>query len=205
MLRGLPVRAGSPAIAFDLRSSLLGPSPSESRVPRGASRSSRCRRGQCLPQHRRQSFASGRAIAQLQSLLLGADDEHRSGQPRRQVMESSGALGLVEDVRPAHIEAQLHPRIGRVHALAARARRMRESFDELARRNRQPVGDSRAGRHMQIIHGSSQSPRYRAAALFQRTSSTSSADSVSTTSRRSASSNGRLARVEGRSVPTMSA
>src|SRR5699024_1467037 len=133
----------------------LGVQAAPPRPVRRAGRAPRGRRGEGAPERRRESLACGAAVASLRPVLGGGDAEDCTREGGGQPVECHGALALGQCGRRGQIEAQLHPRVGSVDALAAGTRGAGEPFDEFGCRDQESVRKPGAGRHAEIVHVSS--------------------------------------------------
>ena len=127
----------------------------------------------------REAFTRGGAVAALRTVLGGGDREERSRQAIPENGQGTLALLLVQSDRRRQIQAELDARIRRVDALAAGARGVRETLDQLPCGHDEAARAAGPGGNAQIVHGTSvhypPGPRYfiSSATRFFRSGNTS--------------------------------
>src|SRR5690606_31007705 len=110
------------------------------------------RRRDRLTQQSAQPLSRRNAVAALRPVLSRSDGEHRAGKPLGKSGQYPSTLNIAQRRRCGDIEAELNPRVGGVHALAARARSMGELLDQVSCGYAQSVRRTRPWWHVQIVH-----------------------------------------------------
>ena len=134
------------------------------------------------PEDVREALAGGRAVASLGAVLGGGNREDGSAQAFIELAEGTLALLLVQSDRRRQIQAELDARVRRVDALAAGARGVGETLDQLPRGHDEAARAAGPGGNAEIVHGTSvhypPGPRYfiSSATRFFRSGSMSAAN-----------------------------
>lgn len=111
--------------------------------------------GHCAAKELGEPFPCPNPVLPLRAVLFAADGEHRPRKSRRESVDYSFTLDVVQRGCRAHIETQLYAGVGSIDALTAGPGRTGELLDQLTRRYPETARDPRAGRHVQVIHRTS--------------------------------------------------